>query len=111
LPLGLKPAAPKGAQSWSELPLAAGPWTYAATLARRWTVWFVCFAASSAALLAAGLATVLWWDRGPQPRHMSSVTFWIFAGLAALYALAAWRNRKSFLKLDEAATEAGGSWH
>jgi hypothetical protein len=111
LPLELKPKAAKGPTSWSELPLAARPWTSAATLARRWTIWFVSFAAASAALLAAGLATVLWWDRGPDPRHMSSVTFWFFGGFAALYALVAWRNRKLFLKLDEAAISAGGNWH
>jgi hypothetical protein len=41
--------------SWSALPTADGRWTYAATRATRWTVWFAVSAAASIALLAGGL--------------------------------------------------------
>jgi hypothetical protein len=95
--------------SWSLLPTAEERWTYAATHATRETVVFAVTAAMSAALLAGGLVVELWWDRGTHHRHMSGVGFWIFGGLAALYAFVAWRNRRSFLKLDTAAKGTPGS--
>jgi hypothetical protein len=93
----------KGSGSWPALPTAEGHWTYAATQATRWTVWFATFAALSAGLLAGGLVTELWWDRGAHHRHMTGWGFWILGGLAALYGFVAWRNRRLFLKLDDAA--------
>jgi hypothetical protein len=95
-------------RSWAALPTADGRWTYAAAHATRETVVFAVAAVASAALLAGGLVAELWWDRGTHHRHMSGWGFWVFGGLAALYAFGAWRNRRSFLKLDEAAN--GSAW-
>jgi hypothetical protein len=94
--------------SWSALPTAEGRWTYAAAQATRWTVGFAVTAVASVALLAAGLVTELWWDHSTHHKHMSGVGFWIFGGLAALYAYVTWRNRRLFLKLDEAAKGSTG---
>jgi hypothetical protein len=91
----------KGPGSWSALPTADGCWTYPATRARYWTVWFAASVAAWAVLLTGGLVTVLWWDR-VHHRHAGNFWFWVIGGLAVLYAFKAWRNRRFFRKLDEA---------
>jgi hypothetical protein len=104
----------KSPGSWPTLPTADGRWTYAATQATRWTAWLAVFAAVSAALLAAGLAIELWWDPGTHHRHLNGWAFCAFGGLTALYAYVAWRNRRLYLKLDEAANGASavtGEWN
>jgi hypothetical protein len=100
----------KSTGSWSALPTAEGRWTYAATRARRWTVVFAVGAVVSLVLLAGGLAVELWWDRGTYHRHMSGVEWFLFGGLAALFVLRAWAERRFFLKLDEAAKRAPDNW-
>jgi hypothetical protein len=94
---------PESPNSWSALPTADGHWTYAATRARRWTAWFAVSMAVSAALLTGGLVIDLWWYRSTSYRPISALSFLIFGGFAALYALMTWRNRKFFRKLDAAA--------
>jgi hypothetical protein len=42
-------------------------------------------------------------------KHLSGWGFWTFGGLAALYAFVAWRNRRLFRKLDDAANRALGA--
>jgi hypothetical protein len=99
----------KGPGSWAALPTAEGHWTYPATRALRCTVGFAVSAATSVALLAGGLVTVLWWDRGPHHGRTDSAWFWVLGGLAALFAFGMWMNRRWFRKLDELVKGAVGS--
>jgi hypothetical protein len=99
----------ESADSWSALPRADERWTYAATQAIRETVVFAVAAAVSVALLAIGLVTVLSGDRGTHHRYMSAWGFWTFGGLAVLFAFVTWRNRRLFLKLDEAAKDSASA--
>jgi hypothetical protein len=102
------------AGSWSALPTADGRWTYAAAQATRETIVFAVAAAVSAALLAAGLAVELWWDPGTHHRHLHGWAFCAFAAAPALIAFVAWKNRRLFLKLDEAANGSAavaGEWN
>ena len=72
------------------------------------------FSAASAALLAAGLAIELWWDPGTHHRHLNGWAFCALGALPALYAYVAWRNRRLYVKLDEAANGSAavaGEWN
>ncbi len=95
-------AAGNSPPSWSALPAADGPWTYGAAQARRWTARFAVLAAIMAAGLAGGLVIELWWEHGTRHGHVSGGWWFGLAGLAALSAFGARRNRRLFLKLDEA---------
>lgn len=104
----------KSPGSSQALSTAEGRWTYAASQATRWTAWLAVFAAASAALLAAGLAIELWWDPGTHHRHLNGWAFCAFGALPALYAYMAWRNRRLYRKLDEAANGSAavaGEWN
>lgn len=50
-------------------------------------------------------------DAGFARGNLGSAWFWALGGLAVLYAFGAWRNRRLFLRLDEAAKNAVGSWY
>jgi uncharacterized protein DUF2510 len=106
-------SARKSSASWTALPTAEGRWTGAVRLARRAAVLSASAAVVSAGLLAGGLLSESGLYRGTQ-HAQESVGAWLGAyGSAVLFAILAcafWRNRKSFLELDEAAqdTVSGG---
>jgi Protein of unknown function (DUF2510) len=93
--------------AWSALPMAEGPWTYAAARAKYWTAWLASLGAVSVVLLSVGLLTELWWDRGAHPRHWSGSVWFVLGAVVALHALHPWRARRWFLKLDKAANDSG----
>jgi hypothetical protein len=86
------------ARSWSELPMVGRHWSFAAGRVRRFTVELAVAGPLAAALLAAGLAIELWWDRGTQHKHARGIP-WLCGGLyVAMYAYAAWTRRRQFRK-------------
>jgi Protein of unknown function (DUF2510) len=77
----------------SPLPEPDGSWQYAAAQASRQGVWFAVFAAAAVLTLAAVLVVNRWWV--------------IFAGVGfASRAFSAWKARKDFIRLDQAAIGA-----
>jgi hypothetical protein len=98
------------AVSWAALPAADGNWTYAATWARRGAAMLAVSAALSAALLAGGLATELWWDRGSHHKHLSGYLWFGLAALALAFATRAWKNRRLFVRIDQAARNSASGW-
>jgi hypothetical protein len=93
------------AVSWSALPMAEGPWSYPAAVARRLTICFAAIAAVSATLLTGALMSALSRSGATHHGHRTGSSwnmFW-FGALAALAAFGLWRGRSRFRKLDEAA--------
>jgi len=96
----------KSIGSWSALPTAKGRWTGADWLARRAAVRSAIAAIVSAGLLAWGPLNESGLYRGTHHAQMSAGAWLGDYGAAVLFALvarASWRNRKSYLKLDEVA--------
>jgi hypothetical protein len=100
--------------SWSALPVAEGRWTGAKTAARHRAGLFALTAAMSAVLAALGLLSELGLYRGGHHGRFGAWDAWlsayVCAVLLAFLALAAWRGRKFFLKVDEAANGSADSW-
>ena len=105
---------PQGPDSWSELPTANERWTYAATRARAWTVLSVVCAAISVGLVPYILVVLLWLNQhGQMTSDQVSGAAVFGAVFIPSFALLAWwsrRRRKFYVKLDEAAKRASGSW-